>query len=186
MCRVLLAGAALIALGLAGCQTVGLPGNAALATAGFAYSAGTATQSFPFTSNQIQTPLLESMADLKMHSVRQTQEPTGVSFQGLTADGRRASVSVSRVPTVAVGAAVPTEAAVVVTARIGWFGDEPLSRALMHRIGVRLGTSPPSAIPSEPPSKPEGEGTVIFGGRELIPPGLHRMNDGGYRDTPVP
>jgi hypothetical protein len=43
-----------------------------------------------------------------------------------------------------------------VTIRIGWFGDEPLSRALMDRIGIRLGTLPPAAIPVEPPSSPAG------------------------------
>jgi hypothetical protein len=41
-----------------------------------------------------------------------------------------------------------------VSCRIGWFGDEPLSRTLLDRVGVRLGLLPPAAIPDQPPSAP--------------------------------
>jgi Protein of unknown function (DUF3568) len=184
MRKVVLGSAVVVALGLAGCQTVGITGNTALATAGFSYQAGTASQSFPFAATQVQPALLEAMADLKMTSVRQTQEGKATSYHGLTADGRRVSVTVSRVPGAAAGAIEAVETQSVLTARVGWLGDEPLSRALMDRVGIRMGSMPAAAIPSDPPSSPE-KGT-FFGGRETLPPSVRRMNDAGYRDTPVP
>ena len=36
--------------------------------------------------------------------------------------------------------------------RAGWFGDEPLSRTFLERVGVRLGSKPPEAIPTEAPA----------------------------------
>ena len=41
-----------------------------------------------------------------------------------------------------------------VSCRIGLFGDEPLSKALLERTGVRLGTLPPAAIPDNPRARP--------------------------------
>ena len=41
-----------------------------------------------------------------------------------------------------------------VTVRVGWFGDEPLSRSLLERVGVSLGSRPPEAIPATAPSSP--------------------------------
>ena len=58
-------------------------------------------------------------------------------------DGRRAMITLR-----------PQQGATKLTARMGLWGDEPLSRALMDRVGVRLGSLPPEAVPDEPPSKP--------------------------------
>jgi Protein of unknown function (DUF3568) len=167
--------AASVALGLAGCQTVGLTGNSALPLTGFTYEGGTASQAFPFTATQVQTAVLEAMADLSISSVQQISEGPGATLRGRTADGRRATV------TVATQTAPP-----LVTARIGWLGDEMLSRALMDRVSIRLGASPPSAIPSEPPPVPAPRRASIFGGQEITAPGVLPLNDSGYRDTPVP
>jgi len=180
MRKVCLGGAAIVALALAGCQTVSFTSR----PAEFSYEAGTASQMFDSTANQVETAALEAMADLKMSSVRKFPEGSRTTFHGLTADGRRATVSVSRVLGLEPPAINPVETQPVVTVRIGWLGDEPLSRALMDRISIRLGSSAPSAIPSEPPSEPEKP--VIFGAREVNPPSVRRLSDSGYRDTPVP
>jgi hypothetical protein len=191
MRRGIFASAALVALGLAGCQTVGLTASPALPNAGFSYQGGTASQSFPFPADQVQAALVEAMADLKMRSAGPTQEEHGTSFHGQTADNRKVTVTLSRVlgaAAIVSGSSVdttpPKDTSAIVTVRVGWLGDEPLSRFLMDRIGIRLGTTAPAAIPSEPPSSPERP--VIFGGREVGPPSVRRMNDAGYRDTPVP
>ncbi len=43
-----------------------------------------------------------------------------------------------------------------VSCRVGWFGDELFSKALLRRVGIRLGTPPPEAIPEKAPSSPAG------------------------------
>ncbi|MHC5542385.1 DUF3568 family protein, partial [Singulisphaera rosea] len=79
----------------------------------------------------------------------------------------------------------PNPGATRVSVRIGWFGDEPLSKALMDRIGVRLGTLPPTAIPTDPPSEP---GSNPYFSKSAIPDSvmLRDQADAIYRDSPVP
>jgi hypothetical protein len=184
MRTVLLSGAAMLGLVLAGCQTLAVPGGRELVAAGFSYQGGTAVQAFAFSPTQVQSAALEAMADLKMSSVRQTPTASGTTLNGLTADGRRVMVAVNRASTTDSNGVKLAETEPIVTVRVGWLGDEPLSRAVMDRIGTRLGSLPPSAIPSEPPSEPEKP--AFFGVREVNPPSVRRLNDAGYRDTPVP
>ena len=84
-----------------------------------------------------------ALDDLRIHSIRRTSEEGTVLLEGTTADNRRASVTLH-----------PQNAGTRVSTRLGLFGDEPLSRALMDRINVRLGVLPPSAVPVDPPSEP--------------------------------
>ena len=130
-----------------GCSTIS---PAALATAGstapspsFSYSAGRAVQSYTLPPARVQPALLAAMDDLRMHSTAVTQEGPNTIIQASTANNSRATIMLRPEPT---GSHV--------SARIGMFGDEPLSRALMDRVAVRLGTAPPKPIPAEPPSEP--------------------------------
>ena len=72
-----------------------------------------------------------------------------------------------------------------VSCRIGWFGDEPLSRTLLERIGVRLGTLPPAAIPDRPPSAPASN--PIFS-RDAVPDSVifRDFAEAPYRDRVNP
>lgn len=169
-----LAAAALAALAFSGCAAIGMARTSTLGAANYVYENGQAAQGFPFTAAQVQTAAVEAMSDLNIRQTRQTQDGPVTIYDGRTADGRRASVTVES------RASLP-----LVTARFGWFGDEALSRAFMDRIGIRLGTLPPAAIPAEPPAAPEPPQVYTPGvvPRAAMP---RTVSDAGYRDTPVP
>ena len=130
-----------------GCQTMMGPASlSALAqptASSFSYSAGRAVQAFALAPQSVEPAALSAMDDLRIHSIRRTSEEGTVVLEGTTADNRRASITIH-----------PQNAGTRVSTRFGLFGDEPLSRALMDRINVRLGALPPSAIPVDPPSEP--------------------------------
>lgn len=130
-----------------GCQTMMGPASlsalAQPASAGFTYSAGRAIQSFGVGPQSVEPAALAAMDDLRIHSIRRTSEEGTVVLEGTTADNRRASITIH-----------PQNGGTRVSARLGLFGDEPLSRALMDRINVRLGALPPTAVPVDPPSEP--------------------------------
>jgi hypothetical protein len=174
MRRIALAAAVLAGSSSTGCMTVSPLAGPALSTTSFAYTAGRATQEFTYPLPPLQTAITGAMEDLRVHSVRMTHEGGGVLYQGSTADNRRVAVAVR-----------PNGGVARVSVRIGWFGDEPLSRALMDRIGIRLGTLPPEAIPADPPSSP---GANPFFSRDAIPDSemLRDQADAIYRDSPVP
>ena len=157
-----------------GCMTVAPVAGPALAVGEFSYSAGQATQDFAYPAATVRSAVSAALEDLRIHSVRQARDAGGVLFEGTTADHRRALVTLR-----------PNRGVARLTARIGWFGDEPLSRALMDRVGVRLGSLPPSAIPAEPPSSP---GSNPYFSRSAVPDAvmLRDQAESRYRDTVVP
>jgi hypothetical protein len=163
------------ALGAAGCMTLGLAAAPTVGAPGYVYQAGRASQAFIFPIEQVQGAVLESMADLEFHDVHELHEATRVTFQGKAVDGRHATVTIDSQNSVP-----------VVSVRIGWLGDEPLSKALMDRIGIRLGTLPPSAIPAEPPSSPTTTSSLISRPKSRNPEMLPIQGAIGYRDTPIP
>jgi hypothetical protein len=175
----------MVALGatltLSGCRAVAPvapPPEAApiQSAAGFGYSAGKGTQEFAAPAEAVQAAIAASMADLQIKRVHHRQDGRAVIYQGWTKDNTPAIVTFR-----------PGNGAARVTARIGWFGDEPFSKALMERVGIRLGTLPPKAIPEEPPSAPSPN---PFFSRQAVPDTtmlkeqaeLHML----YRDTAVP
>jgi hypothetical protein len=170
----LLAAVALAALSSAGCMTTGLAGGPTLGAPGYLYQGGRASQGFAYPMPQVQSALLEAMADLGIHSIRQTREAQLLIFEGRTVDDRRGTVTLES-----------QNSLPVVTARFGWLGDEPLSRAFMDRVGIRLGSLPPEAIPTEAPSVPE-EQSLFSRNKKRDPRMMPPEANPGYRDTPVP
>jgi len=187
MRRICLVAAFGAALTLSGCWTVVpvAPAQPAQAqaqpvpppvAAGLAYGAGKATQEFAYPASAVQAAITGAMTDLQVKNLRERRDGQAWIFQGLTKDNRPANVTFR-----------PGNGAARVTARIGWFGDEPFSKALMERIGIRLGSLPPKAIPEEPPSSPAPN---PFFSRRAVPDStmlreqaeLHFL----YKDTPVP
>ena len=133
-------GATLAVLG--GCRAVGPLTNAGAGTSGFAYRAGTASQGFPVTPAEVRKVAVEALSDLRISSIRETIEPdTTLILDGTTGDGRSARLTIQ-----------PLGAFTATTVRVGLLGDEALSKAILDRIGIRLGSMPPAAIPTEVPT----------------------------------
>lgn len=174
MRSMLLPALALAAVASAGCAAIGMARTSNLGAVDYAYENGQATQGFPFTAQQVIAAAIEAMNDLGIRQTRQILDGPITTYEGRTADGRRASVSVES-----------RKSMPLVTARFGWIGDEALSRALMDRIGIRLGTLPPAAIPAQPPDVPKGPQVYSPG---IVPKAAmpRTVSDAGYRDTPVP
>jgi len=165
-----------LVLPLAGCQTVSPLAGPALGAAGYAYSAGKAAQEFAVPYPTVQGAIGGALADLKVTQVRQRHDGPAQIFEGTTADGRPVTVTLR-----------PGNGAARVTARIGWFGDPPFSKALMERVGVRVGSLPPKAIPTEPPSAPAAN---PYFSRDAVPDSTMLREQSElfylYRDTAVP
>jgi hypothetical protein len=100
-------------------------------------------QDFRFPAGAVTTAVLDAMEDLNITVTRRDQDGPASQIEGRTADNRTVIVTLR-----------PQKPITRVSCRIGWFGDEPLSRTLLQRIGVRLGVLPPEAIPDSPPSQP--------------------------------
>jgi hypothetical protein len=177
MRRIVLVAAALLALGLGGCMTAGFVRDPALGAAGYSYSSGRASQGFSYPYAQVQEAVVLALGDLEVHSIRTTGDAQGLSYEGKTLDGRRALVTIET-----------KDALPVVSAKVGWFGDEAMSKALMDRIGIRLGSLPPSAIPTDPPASASSDSSGSRFSRSAIPDKvmLRDKADVGYRDSPVP
>jgi hypothetical protein len=136
------------------------------------YSAGRAMQDFPFPSATIISAVREAMEDLSMTVTRRSQDGPASQVEGRTADGRGVSVTLR-----------PNKPITRVSCRIGWFGDEPMSMTLMRRIGVRLGTLPPEAVPDQIPSEP---GRNPFFSRDAVPDSemMRDFYEAPYRSRP--
>lgn len=107
------------------------------------YSTGRALQDFPFPVSAVSSAVLEAMEDLHIAVKRRGHDGAVLQIEGRTPD-RRSVVVTLRIekPVTHLGC------------RVGWFGDEPYSRALLRRVAVRLGMLPPEAIPEVIPSEP--------------------------------
>ena len=174
MRRIAFAAAAYAGLNCTGCMTVGPVVAPAVSSTTFSYPAGRATQDFAYPIAAVQSAVAGALDDLRIHSVRSSSEGITLIYHGTTADNRRAAVSLW-----------PNQGMTRVAIRLGWFGDEPLSKALMDRVAIRLGALPPAAIPEDPPSAPESN---PYFSRDAIPDEvmLRDQADAMYRDSPIP
>jgi hypothetical protein len=166
--------AAVLLLASPGCMTVAPIAGTVLGQggSGYSYAAGRASQVFVYPQPTLEMAVLAAMEDLRIASVRKSLDGSVLRIDGLTPDRRTAAVLVR-----------PQQGASRVIVRIGWFGDEPLSKALMDRIGIRLGTLPPAAIPAEPPSAPASN---PYFSRDAVPDEVMvRDREAGYNDSPV-
>ena len=178
--------AAALAVG-AGCSTVtppaaisvmdgasAVPGSGTGTASPFSFSTGRAAQTFAAPATAVQPAVLSAMDDLRIQSVRQISDGGAIVLEGTTADNRRASATIRP----------HSRNSTLLTARIGLFGDEALSRALMDRVAIRLGALPPAAIPVEPPSTPGGN---PYFSRAAVPDAqmLQGVAEAPYRDSPV-
>jgi hypothetical protein len=168
----------LTGLAVAGCSSVRPFATTSLSDASssdYAYLAGRATRTFAFPPVTVQTAVAAAMDDLRISAARQTRESGILILEGTTADNRKALLSLKPHPGNATHLGV----------RIGLFGDEPLSRALMDRVAIRLGTLPPSAIPVDPPSSP---GSNPYVSRGAVPDSVmfKDVSEAPYKASPSP
>lgn len=160
-------------LGQSGCSTVA-PGPERLLNTGTSYGAGRAIQDFSVPMSKVGEAVTEAMTDLKMTAIETGRDGVVYKIQAQTADKRNVMVTLR-----------PHRMQTRVGCRIGSFGDEPLSKALLERTGVRLGTLPPAAIPDHVPSSP---GSNPFFSRDAVPDEemLKDVAEAPYRDRVIP
>ena len=145
----------LIALGLmaagtgavaGGCSTTGTFGREKLAIqAGTQYVGGRGFAMYPTTPDLTEN-IKATMVDLGMHSIHEIPEANGGSgLEATTADKRSARVSIHS-----------TGVRSTVAIKVGWLGDEPLTRSFLAQLEGRQGALPSSALPVEPDAEPSG------------------------------
>ena len=122
-----------------GCATTA-PSPERRLTADSSYSAGRAIQDFSLPATKVGEALTAAMDDLKMTAIEPGRDGAVYKIDAKTADNRTVMVTLR-----------PQQGKTRLSCRIGWFGDEALSKALLERTGVRLGTLPPAAVPENPP-----------------------------------
>jgi hypothetical protein len=115
---------------IAGCSTTGPFGREKLALpVGPSYIGGRGMQVFP-VSDTLVPNVKDAMTDVGIRSIVQSQDPSGlIILEGTTADDRRARITL-----------LNSGQRSTVSAKVGWLGDEPVTRALLDRIGSRQGT----------------------------------------------
>ncbi len=118
--------------------------------------------------------MCEAMEDLKMTSIERGRSGAVFKISATTAENRSVLVTMR-----------PHQGLTRLGCRIGLFGDEPLSRALMERTGIRLGILPPAPIPEHPPTKP---GSNPIFSRDAVPDEvfLRDVAEAPYRDRVIP
>jgi hypothetical protein len=138
------------------------------------FSAGRGVQDFAGPPGAVVSAVAEAMDDLKFTVTKRRREGTVSQVEGRTADDRAVTITLR-----------PRVAATRVSCRIGWFGDPPLSRTFLERVGVRLGTLPPAAIPEQPPSAPSSN--PLFS-RDAVPDSeiLRDFAEAPYRERVDP
>jgi hypothetical protein len=114
------------------------------------------------------------MVDLNIGSIQPRLDGGLPRLAGKTEDGREVLVVIRS-----------NQGLCQVAVRVGWFGDEPLSRALIERVAVRLGSKPPQAIPSTAPSAPSSN---PYFSRDAVPDSdmLRDFVEAPYRDRVIP
>lgn len=159
---------------LMGCRTVGMSAIPARSLVSYTYSQGRASQGFAANAEDVRKAVAESAADLRIHSMRVTEMPGIVTYEGKTAGNNPVTITLHS-----------QSVFTLVTVRIGLLGDEALSRALMDRIGIRLGTVPANSLPSI--ETPAAENPSVLS-RDAVKDEvmLRDRIDAGYRDQANP
>jgi hypothetical protein len=138
------------------------------------YSGGRAIQDFSIPLTNVGNAVTEAMADLKLTAIQPGRDGVCYKIQAKTEDNRTVMVTLR-----------PHQMQTRVGCRVGLFGDEPLTVALLERTGIRLGILPPAPIPEHVPSSP---GSNPFFAKSAVPDAemLRDVVEAPYRDRVVP
>lgn len=144
-----------IVVGLSGVAAAGCAATSPFGRAKLAVSAapkfvgGRGYAMYPTTPN-LATNVQAIMAELGMHTIHAVPEPNGGSgLEATTADKRNVRITIHS-----------TGIRSTVAIKIGWLGDEPLSRTFLDRLENLQGALPDTALPD-----PEVEKAGFIGSR---------------------
>ncbi len=132
-----------IAMSLLGCATVPPAARFDAPSTPITYSGARGWEVFPASHAAVVAALHDSMVDLSLANIRGARAGSVSRLEATTAGKERVVATIR-----------PHQELTQVTIRVGWFGDEPLTKALLERLEVRLGTRAPEAIPETVPSAP--------------------------------
>ena len=122
-----------------GCQSIGrLPG---IDPTDYAYTdyKCNVTQVYPQAVPQVQSSVLEAMADLGYTKIQCEPKAELVTIRARTVDGRPARITIQ-----------PRNLMSSLTVKIGAAGDEMVAQALIQRVALNFGALPRTIIPLEP------------------------------------
>ncbi|MGC8642273.1 MAG: DUF3568 family protein [Isosphaeraceae bacterium] len=163
-----------VLVGFLGCATVPPAADLLASSSSFSYAAGRGVQSFTASPAAVIAALDDSLADLKLIKLRHIRNGSVYRVEARTDDYRPIKATIRS-----------HQGQTVVGIRAGWFGDEPMSRAILDRVAVRLGSKPPEAIPTEVPSAPAGN--PFFSSHAVSDEEMFRdMAEAPYHDRVIP
>jgi hypothetical protein len=144
---------------IAGCSTTGPFGRERLILpVGPSYVGGRGMQMFP-TSPNLLVNVKDAMSDVGIHSIVQNEDPSGlIILEGKAADDRKVRVTIQTSGTNS-----------TVSAKVGWVGDEPLTRAFLDRLGSRQGTMPPQPLGADAGQPSDAPRTQPILSRDAVP-----------------
>ena len=163
-------------LSQAGCAMTkpGSSGEVSPSSEQYTYSTGRGVQDFAMPPIAVKAAVYEALEDLNMTVTHRGRDGAVSQIDARTTDDRTVTVTIR-----------PQQEVTHVGCRIGWFGDDPLSRTLLERVGIRLGTRAPEPIPDKPPSTPASN---PFFSRDAIPDSRScsrtNLDDAPYQDRP--
>jgi hypothetical protein len=146
----------------AGCRSVEPPLRPDPGATGYAFINPYAVQRYVYPAPIVERAAIEAMADMKIDAVKRTTKPDGVSLKGFMYDGRYTCVAIE-----------DHGRNSIVSVAVDVYGDEPVSKILLERIGIRLATLPQAINPP-------------FDPRAMTDSITHRGQDvEGYRGAPL-
>ena len=163
-----------LAIGLIGCATVSPVAEVAANPSAISYSGARGWESFAAPRASVLSALNDSMNDLSLANIRGYKDGTVSRLEATTKDSERVVATLRSRKDVT-----------QVTIRVGWFGDQPLTQALLERLEVRLGSRSPEAIPATAPSAPSRN---PYFARDAIPDAvmLRDFVEAPYHDRVIP
>ena len=130
---------------------------------------------YPTTPNLVAN-IRTTLTELGMHSIHPVPEPNGgVGLEATTADKRNVRLTIHS-----------TGIRSTVAIKVGWVGDEPLSRSFLDRLENLQGALPDSALPD-----PEVEKAGWIGSRfskDAVPDAVMNRSqlDSGFNPSIAP
>ncbi len=144
-------------VGLAGCSSTSPFGREKLPVVSSTQYVGGRGFAMFTSSPELTEHVKEAMTEVGITAIHPIPEANGgTGLEGSTADKRSARVSIHS-----------TGVRSTVALKVGWLGDEPLTRAFLERLEGRHGALPPSAVPVEPEA--DGESNSSRFSRTAVP-----------------
>ncbi len=163
-----------LAIGLMGCATVPPAAQVAATCSAPSYSRARGWESFTAPRAAVLAALNDSMNDLNLEKIHGTRDGSVSRIEASTKDNQRVVATIRS-----------HQDATQVSIRVGWFGDEPLTQAILERLEVRLGSRSPEGIPTTVPSAPSRN---PYFSRDAIPDAvmLRDFVEAPYHDRVIP